>query len=428
MTRIDTNIFRDVSTTPSMVPDDEGLANELRDEDIKVIRLKPSAYWIDYICMLPTEPDWYKKQCAILYNNNPDDTLTRASMNFLDVSDLASVNRINEDNALLHQQAIQKIQMCNPHEMVLQKTMNSANDGERKFAYNLQEYKNSLNEAEQMDKHLMNAVQGGGIASQMGEGRSDTLRKNIPMPPVSKTGLRMTPQHLLVSYFTLRYMKSRDNKTKILYALNFCRAIQKRISLDLREFGTRERIDSHLSQPYVHSTDADRKTVTNVNLAKSPFEGIQDDPGKPSSVDLGAEKMTVFDPKVIQGMKNMASVRMYKCNGTFNNKVFSTCPAAPKFHCTFGEPTMRQTEDEEMDNKKSQGGITKQSLKLMGRIDHIELDEQLEEVYVKDDFGIYIIYDCVMQDMKCMEEEMIKICSYYINRAEVLQDVHTEKP
>ena len=27
-----------------------------------------------------------------------------------------------------------------------------------------------------------------------------------------------------------------------------------------------------------------------------------------------------------------------------------------------------------------------------------------------------------------MEEEIIKICSYYINKSEVLQDVHTEKP
>ena len=89
---------------------------------------------------------------------------------------------------------------------------------------------------------------------------------------------------------------------------------------------------------------------------------------------------------------------------------------------------MRQTEDLEMDGKKNQGGISKQSLKLMGRVDHIELDEENEEVYVKDDFGVYIIYDYVIQDMKGMEEEMIKICSYFINKAEVLQDVHTEKP
>ena len=131
--------------------------------------------------------------------------------------------------------------------MVLQKTQSSTNDGERKFAFNLQEHLNSHNEAAQMDKQLMNAVQGGGIASSMGKGRSEQLRQPEKSAAMSRSGLRMTPQHLLVSYFTLRYMKSRDNKTKILYALNFCRAVQKRLSLDLREFGTRERVDSHLN-------------------------------------------------------------------------------------------------------------------------------------------------------------------------------------
>ena len=57
---------------------------------------------------------------------------------------------------------------------------------------------------------------------------------------------------------------------------------------------------------------------------------------------------------------------------------------------------MRQTEDIEMDLAKNQGGISKQSLKLMGRTDHISLDENQGEVYVKDDFGVYIIYDCVL--------------------------------
>jgi hypothetical protein len=35
----------------------------------------------------------------------------------------------------------------------------------------------------------------------------------------------------------------------------------------------------------------------------------------------------------------------------------------------------------------------------MGRIDFIELNEDEMEVYVKDDFGIYIVYDCVLQDI-----------------------------
>lgn len=32
----------------------------------------------------------------------------------------------------------------------------------------------------------------------------------------------------------------------------------------------------------------------------------------------------------------------------------------------------------------------------MGRIDSIELNEDEMEVFVKDDFGIYIVYDCVL--------------------------------
>ena len=121
MTRVDTNIFRDFSTQPNLVPDDESLAHELRKEDIKVMRLKSCAYWIDYVCMEPTEPEWHRKQQAILNNNNPADTLTRSSMNFLDVSDLASVNRINEDNALLHQQTVRKLAGTNAHNMIIQK-------------------------------------------------------------------------------------------------------------------------------------------------------------------------------------------------------------------------------------------------------------------------------------------------------------------
>ena len=225
MTRVDTNIFRDNSTTPNMVPDDESLAYEMRNDNIKVIRLKSSAYWIDYVCMMPNEPDWHRKQQALLNNNNPVDSLTRAGMNFLDVNDLASVNRINEDNALLHQQAVKKLQGHNPHNMVVQKTQSQGNDGELKLALNLQEHLSSMNEATQIDKHLLGAVQGEGIASDEGKGRNESMRAGDRQAPISRSGLRSTPQHLLVSFFTLRYMKTRDNKTKILYALNFARAI-----------------------------------------------------------------------------------------------------------------------------------------------------------------------------------------------------------
>ena len=121
LTRIDTNIFRDLSTTRNAVPSDDSLAHELRNEDIKVLRLKSASYWIDYICLTPSEPEWHKKQQAFLNNNNPIDTLIQKSMNFLDVHDLASINRINEDNAILHQQAVKKLYAFNPHNQIKQK-------------------------------------------------------------------------------------------------------------------------------------------------------------------------------------------------------------------------------------------------------------------------------------------------------------------
>lgn len=58
----------------------------------------------------------------------------------------------------------------------------------------------------------------------------------------------------------------------------------------------------------------------------------------------------------------------------------------------------------------------------MGRIDHIELNEITHEVYVKDDFGVYIMYDCVLQDMQSLEGELCKIASFYLNKSELLLD------
>ena len=102
MTRIDTNIFRDISTTRNQVPDDKDLAHELRNSQIKVMRLKSAGYWLDYVCLEPLEPDWHKQQQAMLNHNNPIDSLLVSAINFLDVNDLASVNRVNEDNAIMH--------------------------------------------------------------------------------------------------------------------------------------------------------------------------------------------------------------------------------------------------------------------------------------------------------------------------------------
>ena len=63
--------------------------------------------------------------------------------------------------------------------------------------------------------------------------------------------------------------------------------------------------------------------------------------------------MTVFDFKSIQEMREMASLRAYKCNGLFNNKVYNTCPSFPKFHVANGEPLVYQPECEDQDRASS---------------------------------------------------------------------------
>ena len=78
-------------------------------------------------------------------------------MNFLDVHDLASINRINEDNAILHQQAVKKLYAHNPHDQIKQKIINTQ-DGDRKLNINLTQMKSMSNEPEQYEKHLLSSI------------------------------------------------------------------------------------------------------------------------------------------------------------------------------------------------------------------------------------------------------------------------------
>ena len=40
--------------------------------------------------------------------------------------------------------------------------------------------------------------------------------------------------------------------------------------------------------------------------------------------------------------------------------------------------------------------------------------------------GIYVLYDCALQDMKSLEDELIRIGSYYIQRSELLLSSDTK--
>ncbi len=158
------------------------------------------------------------------------------------------------------------------------------------------------------------------------------------------------------------------------------------------------------------------------NLASKSFEVRENASDAQLDETFAPKKMTVFDEEAIKEMKDMATLRGYKSNGMFNNKIFQTCPSFPKFHAAHGEPLAHLTEAEEMDRNRGGKSISDRSIKLMGRIDFVEINEAIQEVYVKDDFGIYIIYDCVLQDMKFVEQELVKVGSYYLHKSEALLD------
>ena len=71
--------------------------------------------------------------------------------------------------------------------------------------------------------------------------------------------------------------------------------------------------------------------------------------------------------------------------------------------------------------------ISDEGIRLLGRVDHVEIDIKKREVFIKDDFGIYILYDCAMEDMKNLEDELLKVGSYFIAKHEFLVNTEIEK-
>jgi hypothetical protein len=57
-----------------------------------------------------------------------------------------------------------------------------------------------------------------------------------------------------------------------MYTLNYFRSIQKRLALDLREFATRDRIEGHLSNPFIQSKEANQTIINQSNLAAKSFD------------------------------------------------------------------------------------------------------------------------------------------------------------
>jgi hypothetical protein len=51
-------------------------------------------------------------------------------------------------------------------------------------------------------------------------------------------------------------------------------------------------------------------------------------------------------------------------------------------------------------------------------MDTVTIDEESEEIMVKDDYGMYIMYDGALDDMVNLDAEMLKIGTYFVKKNE----------
>lgn len=139
----------------------------------------------------------------------------------------------------------------------------------------------------------------------------------------------------------------------------------------------------------------------------------------PKQGGIGADNQQEIDNFI---QDEMIDINRYRFNQQVNTIIFSTCPIVPKFHTTFGEPVDRQEISAEFEQNRNQDPKKGVARRLMGRVDKIDIHEGQDVYLVTDDYGTNVMFDTSFADMRAVEQEMLKIVSFYINKVEPLQD------
>lgn len=132
-----------------------------------------------------------------------------------------------------------------------------------------------------------------------------------------------------------------------------------------------------------------------------------------------------LDARTIKG-KNVidcdpVTFKSYKLRNSFDPVVMSTCPIVPKHHRTFGRPSIYEHISKEREREQELPEINfKRMQALLAMRDRVHVDFQTKEIYVTNEYGMKIIYHESLNDLAEIEEELIKIGSYYINRYEFI--------
>jgi hypothetical protein len=210
----------------------------------------------------------------------------------------------------------------------------------------------------------------------------------------------------------------------MLQTLNYFRAVQKRLAFDVREFYSRERAlgGKHVEESLI-GPQFGKDEAGNLKAKKGGTGGPGGINANRIERDLddgtGSIQRESQEPDV-----DPVSLKGYKYNKRFNPALTSTCPCVPRFHTTFGRPTLYEEVSQEMERRHGEDGRWRaQATPIPAYKDRLIFkrtgESHLEcEIAVIDEDGTKIVFEEAVNDMLLLEEEMIKIGSFFLNKAE----------
>ena len=233
------------------------------------------------------------------------------------------------------------------------------------------------------------------------------------------------PAHLVSAMNQLLTLRLRNSKIKLLHTLNAFRSIQRRLTYDVREMGTRDRVLGDVRFLKRKGPSEGRSTLYEPPEDKQReelYKNIDFENGMLPKCSINDLVKVNCDETIDITKDSLVDINKYRFDGRFVSHYYSTCPIVPHYHQTFGQPVDRQEASAYFEITHNKDVRRDETEKLVGRQDMIYKHKQTDLTLVKDDFDVNILYDVSFKDLITLENEVLKICSFYINKIEPILD------
>jgi hypothetical protein len=368
------------------------------------------ADWLQYVCWQPSVSAEVKRQnnCLSSSDENPVDSLLLSAFEFLDVNEAGAANKILEDAATAH------VRKVRGYLTELSEKTPKAPHAQREAA------------VESILRQAALRQESNTEATSKGDRPDEPQQYNQAKVEEYLQNADPLKQNLVKSYYTLRLLRSRECKTKMIQALNFFRGVQKRLAHDVREFYSRERaLGGQKVEETLVGPQFGKDEHGNLKAKKCGTQGPGNVNANRINRDLEGGDHTLIGPDG-EPRSDPISLKGYKFNKCFNPLLSSTCPCLPRFHTTFGRPSLYEEVSQEFERKGHVGGGWRHEARpIVAYKDRLVFKAHSEnvldcEIAVLDEHGIRVVYEEALNDMLQLEEEMMKVGSHFLNKAEML--------